>query len=584
MPNSTFFMSRAAARAGELPSECPPPCPACGGLECFCRPRFFPGQLLTDEDLNRLDHYMVEKNRLHNRYLHGHGIVCGLDVVCHPCDPKSVVVKPGYALSPCGDDIIVCKDSPVNICDLINRCRPVTQELCDPMHPGPTDTCPEGEQDWVLAICYEEKPSRGVAALRASSSASSCGSCACGGSESCGCGCHSGHNGNGYAKGASMGTQNKKRLAQCEQTLTCETYKFVVYRDRIPKDEAGLPIDQAYAKYWQRLGASLPSAPQTESKQEWVKYGQSYKLAVWEFISETQCSSGDAVSLREAINQTPFPLDNHFAEDKPYVLAMKQYTDTLDSYLSRYLAIILCQLFKLSCPEPVERNCIPLARIRVKKPDCQVVSICEASVREYVLSAVMERLYSFVKPWLTTVLGQLCCRPAGQTVTSTVVLVRPNNDDVPRMAMMAARGATTKESATTAKKKKVLGSHLEKAFMRGRTSGNIETLLLGLKGVKDSEGNPVATPEEIGTSASFLLANQVLRPALQSILPASWDKVLEMVSQVGTEGVGVVAQAVQPAKAKSEMESLKGTVAQLTRTVDAQAAQISTLMKRRPNK
>ena len=61
------------------------PCPDCGGLECLCRPRFFAGQLLTEQDLNRLDNYILAKNRLHNRYLVGHGVVCGLEVSCSPC-------------------------------------------------------------------------------------------------------------------------------------------------------------------------------------------------------------------------------------------------------------------------------------------------------------------------------------------------------------------------------------------------------------------------------------------------------------------------------------------------------------------
>ena len=65
----------------------PPACPACGGLECLCRPRFFAGQLLTEDDLNRLDHYIVAKNRLHNRYLIGWGVACGLEVVCNVCGP-----------------------------------------------------------------------------------------------------------------------------------------------------------------------------------------------------------------------------------------------------------------------------------------------------------------------------------------------------------------------------------------------------------------------------------------------------------------------------------------------------------------
>jgi len=78
--------------------------------------------LLTDEDLNRLDRYIVEKNKLHNRYLFGWGVVCGLEVVCHPCEDK-VIVRPGYALSPCGEDIIVCEDTAVPVCELINACK-----------------------------------------------------------------------------------------------------------------------------------------------------------------------------------------------------------------------------------------------------------------------------------------------------------------------------------------------------------------------------------------------------------------------------------------------------------------------------
>ncbi len=75
-----------------------PVCPVCGGLECLCRPRFFAGQLLTEDDLNRLERYVIDKNRLHNRYLFGSGVACGLEVVCTVCDDGSrgkVVVKPG---------------------------------------------------------------------------------------------------------------------------------------------------------------------------------------------------------------------------------------------------------------------------------------------------------------------------------------------------------------------------------------------------------------------------------------------------------------------------------------------------------
>src|SRR5215831_10675716 len=125
-----------------------PVCPACGGLECLCRPRFFAGQLLSDEDLNRLDHYVVAKNRLHNRYLFGTGVVCGLEVVCSTCDPAggdSVIVKTGYALSPCGNDIVVCKEEAVNVCDLINRCRPRPPDDCF-QRDGRIEDCRQGTE------------------------------------------------------------------------------------------------------------------------------------------------------------------------------------------------------------------------------------------------------------------------------------------------------------------------------------------------------------------------------------------------------------------------------------------------------
>ncbi len=65
---------------------------SCGGAGCsmcqtqlYVRPQFFAGQLLTEDDLQSLDDYVVTKNRLHNRYLFGSGVVCGLTATCEPC-------------------------------------------------------------------------------------------------------------------------------------------------------------------------------------------------------------------------------------------------------------------------------------------------------------------------------------------------------------------------------------------------------------------------------------------------------------------------------------------------------------------
>ncbi len=70
------------------------------------RVRYFPRQLLTAEDMQQEQRYFIEKQRRHNRYLHGWGIVWGLDVVLKS-GSFSVTICPGYALSPQGDEIYV---------------------------------------------------------------------------------------------------------------------------------------------------------------------------------------------------------------------------------------------------------------------------------------------------------------------------------------------------------------------------------------------------------------------------------------------------------------------------------------------
>lgn len=81
--------------------------------QCGCadgplvQPHFFAGQLLTDDDLQALTQYMLTKQRLHNRFLVGQGVACGLAVSCHPCEKGFVKVGSGYAVDCCGNEILV---------------------------------------------------------------------------------------------------------------------------------------------------------------------------------------------------------------------------------------------------------------------------------------------------------------------------------------------------------------------------------------------------------------------------------------------------------------------------------------------
>ena len=77
------------------------PLSGCNGLT---RPRFFEGEMLDAATLTAEQEYTREKRRLHNRALFGSGIVSGLSVSIEP-GGGSVVVEPGHAIDPTGEEI-----------------------------------------------------------------------------------------------------------------------------------------------------------------------------------------------------------------------------------------------------------------------------------------------------------------------------------------------------------------------------------------------------------------------------------------------------------------------------------------------
>jgi hypothetical protein len=89
----------------------------CGadGLSNLEQPKFFPRQLVTPDDLTQILVYLKEKQRRHNRLLHGWGIVCGarLKEGQKPCE---IIVEAGYILDPYGDEILIDRDVTVNLC------------------------------------------------------------------------------------------------------------------------------------------------------------------------------------------------------------------------------------------------------------------------------------------------------------------------------------------------------------------------------------------------------------------------------------------------------------------------------------
>ena len=124
------------------------------------RVRYFSRQLITADDLNQDQDYHREKRRLHNRFLHGWGIVCGLEVVLGPTSsaPLNITVHPGYALSPQGDEIYVAQDIQFDLGQCITGQSAPCSSPCAPVVLGAVDP----KKAFYIAIRYSECPSRPV--------------------------------------------------------------------------------------------------------------------------------------------------------------------------------------------------------------------------------------------------------------------------------------------------------------------------------------------------------------------------------------------------------------------------------------
>ncbi len=90
------------------------------------RPQYAAGSYLAASDLLTEQHCRWQRLRRHNRYLHGWGVVCGLWVVPgnDAVQPWAVLVCPGYAIGPCGDEIELKRPAMVNIQDYAWKRQP----------------------------------------------------------------------------------------------------------------------------------------------------------------------------------------------------------------------------------------------------------------------------------------------------------------------------------------------------------------------------------------------------------------------------------------------------------------------------
>lgn len=497
-------------RASSVAHCAPPsaPCSTCGMLECLCRPRFFAGQVLTADDLNRLDAYIRGKHRLHNRQLHGWGVVNGLEVTCGPCG-NGVVVGCGYALSPCGEDIVVCDAVPVDVCALIKRCMPKLAE-CDPPRPG-AQPCPEGEQEWVLAIRYAESPTRGVQPLYGSAPAScGCGNAGCGGAAG-GCGCK------GQAAPACPPAKPRGAPVQCEPTVVCEGYSFEVYRKPQKKDSDGRSVN-ADSELLRRMECCLeplikgappvPDGSPTSNPSGWQQWAVRFKSHLLLRLADRPGTHCDLTAQLQVL-QIPGASDPAGLTSAAELL----WLVALDAMLN-----CLCSALLPPCPMPDPDGRVPLATLHIGGGDCRVLRICNWSTErrialtwpaiEYWLSSVP------VFDMLRQLLQDVCCFDV-----TTLLRGGDDNNNNNGINNAALRSAVSRDVSSTRLNPQAKSSPRLDAFSRTVAQAVMSpdrTVSAGelMQGLLGARGKTTLTT---GDMPGWLLDNQLARP-LASVL------------------------------------------------------------------
>jgi hypothetical protein len=421
-----YRMRRAASLASCAPPA--PVCTTCGMLECVCRPRFFAGQVLNADDLNRLDYYIRAKSRLQNRQLHGWGVVNGLEVTCNPCG-DGVTVSCGYALSPCGEDIVVCDAVTVDVCELIRCCKDA--ELlcapCDPPNPyarGKTQgPCDAAEEDWVLAIRYSESPARGIKPLYAKDCGCGTSGCDCGGG-GCGCNCKGSTGGSAAAPGgcgcggpAPAVTATKPRGApvQCEPTVICERYCFEVYRlppRTTEQVEGNVPQAILDSPLLTRLECCVedltkaPKPPQQLDMHAWYLWALRFKDFL---LRHFQTKPSYNCELLQRLQTLAIPDPQQQGNSTAFGQAVELLVIV---FIDAWLAC-MCSALLPPCPLPTSDVRVPLATLHVGSNPCRVMRVCNWTThRKFATTFPALQYWLSVWPYMRNVrqlLEMMCC-------------------------------------------------------------------------------------------------------------------------------------------------------------------------------
>jgi hypothetical protein len=561
-------------------------CDACEGLTSLCRPRFFDGQLITASDFRRLDRYIVQKSRLHNRYLHGVGVVCGLEIVCNPCD-DTVTARPGYALGPCGEDIVVSCDTSVDVAALIrDHRRQTTRTDCSPYSNPPQD-CEAARQKWVLGICYDEQSSRPVTSLRPRAKSCGCGSgsgsCGCGGSGSCGC---------GDSCGGSC-SPSTREPSSCEPTQICEGFRFTL--TKVPtssSDDERVQgeLPRRVMECLETLRDAITSIPTQPTPDQLITYCCELKENLRDVIDSGNVHD---CTLGQRLNDIACPdINDDQATQKAQSAIVAMLQIAIDVFRS-----CVCSALLPPCDVACADDCVPLAVLTVRSSDLRVLDICNWSARKFVITMpTLSYWFGWVPIFaaIRNVIVRLCCDQTRRQTFRVDNDLRVSALDTQGFATFgsgappegqaeeaaAQPGAADRVDTAATDETSFVALGMQYAGALSSLSG-LEATVLGALGAKSESGEALATPLELANPLAALSLAQIGAPAGASVLPPELlDRLRDRGGDVAEPGGAKPTVTVTDER----VAGLEETLAKLQKTVDTQAKTIRSLQRKGPDK
>jgi hypothetical protein len=333
------------------------PSPQCCDITCLSRPNYFCGHLLTDDDLSLEQNYFREKNRLRNKTLTGHGVVCGLRITCDTECCGFIDIDKGYAIDECGNDLIVCASSRFNVIQALKNKKwlierpepgqPAANEKRDP------DDC-DIKQCFYITVCYAEEQSDYTTPFQS--------------------GCKSGP-------------------TDCQPTRIHETVRFDVLK-KPPKKHSYFEtlkkrIDDCFAEFSAgHLGEKLTTSKELvmtaiEGKAEFNPENDSYCT----LFCQLKAHFLHLLAVRPCVNECSLDVElrclNCPGEREEYGKKIQDAFCKLIGLIARYANDCILNDLAFSCPNPCEAGCIVIGTVEVKNG--KIVRVCNTP-RSYVWS------------------------------------------------------------------------------------------------------------------------------------------------------------------------------------------------------